>query len=320
MQSRIESRGWYELFPGHPAAWVFFAAMLVTVLVARPHPAPQLAVSSEIARPAEQTVDPRKRAASYAWLSRAAARAYESLAARLPCDQGFVRVAVEPGSFGEWLRHLPVRPAGTAVMSGARKPLIAGNDRTLAAVVDLQPGNSQLLTAANIALRLRAEFLWSAGKAQAARFRFTNGEPFAYARWEQGHRPVVSGRQVEWVRAVKPDDPRVAYAGYMETLFRYSSVYSLLRDTVAVTDDSVQPGDLFVVPGRPGHAVVVVDVETDAEGSVRVLLGQGGTLARTFHIVRSSAATPWFEVRAGSSVMVTGWGAVAMKQLRRWAE
>ncbi|MFO0972276.1 MAG: DUF4846 domain-containing protein [Phycisphaerae bacterium] len=315
-------RRWHELFPGHPVAWLFVAALLVAVMIAKPRQAPQPAESSEVASPAPVVVEPAlsdaERARQYGWLPRAAAKSFVPLADRLAPPPGFVRVRVERNSFADWLRHLPVKPAGTPVVSGGRKVVMPGTAAQLAAVVDLQPGNSNLLNAANIVLRLRAEYLWGSGAWRSANFRFTNGQFFPFARWDSGQRPIVSGRSVDWARATKADDPRVSYAGYMETLFRYSSVYSLIADTVPVRDDSIQPGDLFAVPGRPGHVVLVLDAATNSAGGVCVLLGQGGTPAQTFHVVRSQPGVDWYELRAGSALAVPGYGTMSMKHLRRW--
>jgi len=321
MLASLPARQAGEPFPSHPSIWIALSALLVVVLVAKPRTSPQPVPA--VATPISEDHQPPRaapRAGDYAWLSRASAKAYEPLAKRIAAPTGFSRVQVAEGSFGEWLRQLPVRPAGTPVLGGDRKAIVPADAASLACAVDLQPGNSNLLNAANIVLRLRAEYLWSKAPRDAIRFHFTNGQPFEWSRYRSGARPVVSGRNVTWAQSDSHDDSRTAYTGFMESLFRYSSVYSLHEDTLPVTDGTIQPGDVFVVPGRPGHAALVLDVATSPDGDVRVLLGQGGTPARTFHVVAASRASPWFEVRAGSSVVVPGWGPLAMKQLRRWPE
>lgn len=321
MLAGVPARQGGEPFPSHPSMWLALTAMLVVVMVARPRTSPQPVPA--IAAPQRETATlaaETPRAADYAWLARQSAKAYEPLAHRIAAPAEFTRVAVAPKSFGAWLRNLPVRPPGSPVVGGDRKPKIAGNAPQLAAAIDLQPGNGNLLNAANIVLRLRGEYLWADGPRDAIAFHFTNGQPFEWSRYRAGARPVVSGRNVTWTQTDSHDDSRTAFTGFMETLFKYGTVYSLLQDTQPVTDGTIQPGDVFVVPGRPGHAILVVDVATSPAGEVRVLLGQGGTPAQTFHLVAASAASPWFELRSGSSVVVPGWGPVQLKQLRRWPE
>lgn len=322
MLASLPARRGGDPFPSHPIVWILLSAMLVVVLVAKPRSSPRPADSLAVPATPVATVEPSDGAAvktaDYAWLSRTSAKAYQPLEARIAPPEGFVRVAVKPRSFGDWLRRLPLRPEGSAVLNGAKKPVIPATSAELAAVVDLQPGNGNFLNAANIVLRLRGEYLWSCGPRETIRFSFTNGEPFDWKQWKSGARPAVSGRQVTWSQNETPDDSRRSYTGYLETLFKYSSVYSLFKDTQPVSDETVQPGDVFVVPGRPGHAVVVLDVATNPSGEVRALLGQGGSPPRTFHVLSASRGSPWFELRAGSGLTIPGWGPVSLKQLRRW--
>ncbi len=316
------SAQWREPFPSHPLVWTVLAGLLVMVIVARPGTAPQPAAS--VATPVLSPSPPRvelpiaERARQYAWLSRASLKSYEPLVRRIDDPPGFRRVAVVAGGFDEWLRHLPVQPAGAPVRNGQRKTVVPGDAPSLAAVVDLQPGNSNLLTAANIVLRLRAEYLWAAGRREALTFHFTNGQPFEWSVWREGVRPLVSGREVTWQRNEQPDESRTSFTGYMETLFRYGSVYSLHRDTRPVSDETVQPGDVFVVPGRPGQAVLVLDVATDAAGRVRALLGRGGAPSQTFHVLAAAPGSPWFELRPGTNVRLPDGGSLSLRQLRRW--
>lgn len=321
MESAQPQRSWTDLFPSHAAGWLIVSAIVAIALVAKPRINPQPVNSAEVVAATDEPskLTDAERAANYAWLSRAARKKYEPLNRRLAPPDGFVPVRLAAGSFGDWLRHLPLRPAGTPVTSGSRKVIKPADSPDVAAAVDLQPGNGNLLIAANLALRLRAEYLWTSAQGANASFTFTNGQAFEWSRWCAGERPIVTGRQVEWRSTQPTDASRVTYTGYMESLFRYSSVYSLWKDTHAVTDDSIQPGDVYVVLGRPGHAVVVLDVAVDAKSHrVVALLGHGGTPAQTFHVARASSATPWFEVRAGSNLSVPPSWTLQMKHLRRW--
>jgi hypothetical protein len=322
MLASLPARHRTDPFPNHPIAWMLLSAVLVVAIVARPRSGPPPADSIAVpVSPAGEAILPAKAPggpADYAWLSRAAAKAYQPLEQRIASPSGYERVAAAPRSFAEWLRRLPVRPPGTPVLGGDRKVVLPADAPELAATIDLQPGSANLLNASNVVLRLRAEYLWAVGPRETIRLSFTNGDPFEWARWSRGERPIVSGRAVSWQSSESADESRRSFAGYLETLFKYSSVHSLMLDTHPVTDETVQAGDVFVIPGRPGHAIVVLDVAARGPGDVCVLLGQGGTPARTFYVVAASPATPWFELRAGSNIDVPGWGMVSLKQLRRW--
>ncbi|MCK6456429.1 MAG: DUF4846 domain-containing protein [Phycisphaerae bacterium] len=309
-------------FPQHSGLWIAVAVLVVLALVSRIHvptPAPVNAATHRQSIP-QRTAEPAQPsgAAAYAWLSRAAAKNYTPLAERIPPPDGFARVALEPASFGQWLRNLPVRPAGTPVRAGNRTIVKPADAPDLAAVIDLQPGNANLLIAPCIVLRLRAEYLWSLQHLDAINFHFTNGDLFPFQRWAAGERPTVRGRNVTWSAGDPPDRSRASFAGYVETLFRYASVYSLMHDTRPVADETVQPGDVFVLPGRPGHAILVLDLATDPAGRVRALLGQGGSPAQTFHVIRAGPQGAWHELRAGEDVRIPTIGTVKLRSLRRW--
>jgi len=264
----------------------------------------------------EQSVD---RPAQYAWLSSKSRKAYEPLASRLPPPPGFQRVNVAVGSFADWLRHLPVEPAGTPVTDGRRKLCLPADHPSVAAVIGLQPHDLRSLTSANILIRLRAEYLWSAGLAEGVAFHFTSGHESTWQNWKSGERPVVKGREVQFAKSAQADDSRASYCGYLETLFCYASTYSLLDETRAADDHALEIGDVFLRPGRPGHALMVLDAATHDGQEVRVLLGQGGTPPRTFHVIRGPDGSPWFTLAGDQPIDLGELGTFSMRQLRHWA-
>jgi len=277
---------------------------------------------SEMPRPPE-TEDSASlfvdRSQQYAWLSRQERKAYVPLALQIPDPAGFQRVKAGTGGFADWLRHLPAAPPGTPVKTAKNQIVRAGDDPRLAATVVLQPRGGKLLDASNIVVRLRAEFLWAAGLKDRLVFRFTSGHLAAWSDWAAGVRPFVQGRNVEFRQVEPPDDGRESFTCYLEVLFRYGTVYSLMQDTFPVTDGTIEPGDVFVRPGRPGHAVLVLDVAVSGDGRVSVLLGQGGTPPQTFHVLRDPSLGAWFPVNHADPIDLGPSGTFRLKDLRRWA-
>src|SRR5688500_10378675 len=53
-------------------------------------------------------------AVSYPWME--TADSLNTIHNRFACPEGYKRVTAEPGSFGEWLRHLPLLAAGHEVL------------------------------------------------------------------------------------------------------------------------------------------------------------------------------------------------------------
>ncbi|HUN81558.1 MAG TPA: DUF4846 domain-containing protein [Phycisphaerae bacterium] len=263
----------------------------------------------------------------FAWLSKRSRGAFESLSKRIPPPEGFARVSVEPGSFADWLRHLPVAAADRAVTNSKHQTVFEPGDSQLAAVIDLQPGAGNLLLPPAMLVRLRAEYLWSA-KADNITFHYTSGHEARWEDWVAGQRPSVQGKKVSFRQERPRDDSRDSFCSYLETLFRYTTIYSVFNDSEPVGNGTIAAGDMFVVTGRRDKkeskefvaqsAVLVLDVATNPEGRVKVLLGQGGNPAQTFHVLKSPEGDPWFTVSQSQGVTLSGRDTLKLKYLRRW--
>ena len=196
--------------------------------------------------------------------------------------------------------------------------MVAGDDPNLAAVVVLQPHTRRLLSATNMMLRLRAEYAWSAGDLDALGFHFACGHLSNWKAWARGMRPLAAGRSVRFAETGIKDNGRTNFCVYLETLFRFASAASLLDDTRHVRDITVAAGDIFLRTGRGAHAVMVLDIATDSRGRIRVLLGQGGHPAQTFHVLRDKSGSPWFVIGQSQLIHLGRRGKFGMDQLRRW--
>lgn len=261
---------------------------------------------------------PAERSEPYHWLSRRQRDEYAALSKRIKPPVGFKRVAAKRGSFAHWLRGLPVAPKGTPVASADSSVVLAADHPNLAAVIALQPHNSTLLSGANIMLRVRAEYCWAAGDKDRLVFHFTSGQAASWEAWAAGLRPMADGRSIRFHNTAIVDDSRESFCGYLEMVFSYASSMSLLDDTRRVEDDTIAAGDIFLRPGRQGHALMVLDVAANSRGQVRVLLGEGGTPAQTFHVICNDNGSAWFPITRSQPIDLGGRGVFGIKQLRRW--
>ncbi len=189
---------------------------------------------------------------------------------------GFARVPVEEGSFGAWLRRVPLLPPGSPVLlhTGEPKP----NQRVHVAVLDFDVGRRDLQQCADAVMRLRAEYLLAAGRAREICFRNVQGDRL---RWQGGG--------------------RAAFRKYLDQVFAYANSASLLRELDPVPGDaSIEPGDVFIVPaggGFFGHAVIAMDVAEDGQGRHVFLLAQSYMPAQSIHLLvngREPALDPWY--------------------------
>ncbi|WP_043429593.1 DUF4846 domain-containing protein [Cystobacter fuscus] len=257
----------------------------------------------------------RQERARYPWLS--ADSSIRPLSEALPPPEGYTRVALEEGSFGAWLRGLPLRPEGTPVLDFQGRTILPAKNDSLAAVAELDVGRADLQQCADSLIRLHAEWLWSRGDKERIAYRFTNGDLASWPRYAQGERARVSGSKVTWEKRGPVDGSRAAFQKYLDLVFTYAGTLSLAAGKRRPSREDVRPGDFFVLGGSPGHTVMVLDVARDAEGRRVALLGQGFTPAQDFHVLSPGDAGPWFSLE-GDTVATPFWAPFPWSSLRRW--
>lgn len=250
----------------------------------------------------EQTVPPQF---SFPWFTGAR---YEPLSARVPTPPGFERIAAENTSFAAWLRALPILPGRPDVhlFDGRKKD----NQDAHHAVLAVDVGPADLQQCADAVIRLRAEYLYARGLDDAITFRFTSGHLAEWAKWRDGFRPQVRGNQVSWSKAAAAGRSYANFRRYLDTVFTYAGTASLSRELAAVPDPAqVQPGDVFIQGGHPGHAVIVVDVAADAAGRRIFLIAQSYMPAQEIHLLRNPAspACPWYPAASAGTLVTPEW-------------
>ena len=233
--------------------------------------------------------------ARYPWpQSRPDAPASDRLERRFPTPPRFVRAPVEPGSFGAWLRDLPLLPADAPVVSHRGAILHHADHPNIAAVVALDVGAQDLQQCADSVVRLHAEWSWSLGRRDQS-YRAASGAEMPFARWARGERITVSGpggSSLTWAPSARPDDSHEAFRAYLDNVFGWANTVSLARDTTPIAVADLCAGDFVVQPGGPGHAVLILDLAADRQGNQIVLLGQGFMPAQSFQILHPGKQDP----------------------------
>jgi hypothetical protein len=242
---------------------------------------------------------------TYAWLNGTAPGA--SLAERIQPPAGFRRIAAPAGSFGAWLRGLPLQPGRPPVhlYDGRLK----GNQEAHDAVVRIDVGARDLQQCADAVMRLRAEYLWARDCREDIAFHFTSGDRAAWTDWRSGMRPRVQGSRVAWKRTQAADGSYANFRRYLDTVFTYAGSASLEKELARVAAPSrVEIGDVFIHGGSPGHAVIVVDVAEAEDGRRVFLLAQSYMPAQEIQILRNPAAeSPWYRAAASGPLPTPEW-------------
>ncbi len=234
----------------------------------------------------------------------------DAIANRIPVPDGYARVTTTAGTYGHWVRHLPLKKGTPPVYlyNGKRK----FNQGVHVAVVDIDVGNRNLQQCADAVMRLRAEYLFSVGDYEAIHFNFTSGHRADFAKWMAGYRPVVDGNSVRWVQSEREDSSYTSFRSYLTRVFAYAGSHSLEQEMHQVEDVHVMSiGDVFIQGGFPGHAVMVVDMATqEATGKKLFLLAQSYMPAQDIHVLKNpnvSALDPWYDVDFEGALNTPEW-------------
>jgi len=232
---------------------------------------------------------------------------------------GFQRISLKEGSFGAWLRNLPLKTEDNTVylFDGRKKR----NQRAQFAVVDIDVGTRNLQQCADAVMRLRAEYLFSRELYSEIVFKFTSGDPCPFSKWADGFRTRVSGNQVAWSKRARRDTSHETFRKYMNTVFTYAGSYSLEKELRSQPVKAIAPGNVFIFGGFPGHAMLVLDVAVNSHTGEKIfLLLQSYMPAQNMHIVQNpinSKLNPWFSVNFGEKLITPEWTFEA-DQLRKF--
>lgn len=230
---------------------------------------------------------------------------HDDLLRRVDAPAGYTRVQLQPDSFGAWLRRLPLAAPGTPVLSYRGGTILPADHPNLTAVATIDVGKADLQQCADVVMRLHAEWMWSRGKRDMS-YRAASGTPLPYARWERGERVVANGQSIGWVqRAASTTNDHASFRKFLDAVFAWSNTVALSRQAKEVALDELRPGDFMILPGNPGHTVLVLDLATDAEGHRKVLLGQSYMPAQSFHVLRPRRGEVWFDVNPEAEGIMT---------------
>jgi len=218
-----------------------------------------------------------------------------TLSGRIKTPSGYTRNTCDSTSFAYYLRNLKLKPDGSPVKlySGEDKPW----QHVHAAVVDMEIGTKDLQQCADACIRLRAEYLWKHKRFDEIHFNLTNGFRMDYTKWRDGNRLKVDGNKTWWEKTAEPSNSYQTFRNYLDKVFMYAGTISIEKELKSVELKELEPGDVFVIGGSPGHAAMVADIATDAEGNKIFLLAQGYMPAQETHIIKNpkdESISPWF--------------------------
>lgn len=217
--------------------------------------------------------------------------------ADISLPEGFTRVNGKDSAFARWLRTVPVKKDKTVYLYNGDKK---HNQKAQYAVLDIPVGKKDLQQCADAVMRLRAEYLYSKGRFSEISFADNNNTRYNcpancnYTRFEK----------------------------YLEKVFAWCGTLSLDKQLKPVHDfKNIQPGDVLIKGGSPGHAVLVIDVAKNNQGKKIYLLAQSYMPAQDIHILVNpinKELSPWYSADEDNSLIYTPEWRFTTSQLKRW--
>jgi hypothetical protein len=239
---------------------------------------------------------------------------------RIALPTGFDRLTHKEKTFAHWLQRLPLKTGCPKVLlyDGSDK----WNQNAHCYVVDIETGTKDLQQCADALMRLRAEYLYSTDQKDSIHFNYTNGAVSYYSKWRQGLMPVPKGKEVTWVASSKAGEGYEKFKAYLIQVYNYAGTYSLDKELKKVNFQEMQPGDIIIEGGFPGHGIMIVDMAiNNRTGEKLFLLAQSYMPAQDIHILRNpnnKVLSPWYSLKEVNYILNTPEWEFDTDDLRRW--
>lgn len=241
-----------------------------------------------------------------------------TLEERFIIPERFKRVKEEE-AFSSYLRKLPLFPLAHEVRyyNGNIKP----KGDVYCSVIDLPIGKRDRHQCADAVMNVRAHFLYNSERYEEIHFNFSNGFRADYKEWRKGKRIKVDGNTVSYYQSNNESTSYGSFLDYLQTVYAYAGTYSLEKELVKVNIEDIQPGDVFIKGGFPGHAILVLDVVRNDVGKKKFMLAQSYMPAQEMQILinpMSESGSTWYDLDACKYELITPEWIFSSDQLKRF--
>ena len=233
--------------------------------------------------------------------------------------QGFNYVDDNDSVYSNWLLGLNLKENKTVYLYNGKPK---SNQDVQYAVLNIDIGKKDLIQCADAAMKLRADYLFEKHLYDQIKFLATSGDEISFESWLKGVRWKAQGTKLVSYNIFKEvSNIQQEYNLFMELVFSYCGTYSLSKQLKPINDNSsIQPGDVFVYGGFPGHAVTVMAVAKNKKDEKIFLLSQGYMPAQDIHILKNYANTelsPWYAISDIYPLYTPQWQ-FEIGSLKRW--
>jgi len=214
----------------------------------------------------------------------------------IPLPAGYERTQSGPATFSSYLRNFKLKKNKTVYLYNGQPKQ---NQSAQFALLDISVGDKDLQQCADAIMRLRAEYLFT--QKQYDKIVFFDNDKTTY----KFSTPYT----------------RENLTRYLDRVFGMCGSASLSKQLKPVSNfKDIQPGDVIIRGGFPGHAVIVTDVAENALGNKIYMLAQSYMPAQDIHVLinpENADFSPWYKVKE-EYIIQTPEYSFTRNELKRW--
>lgn len=236
---------------------------------------------------------------------------------RYNVPSGYNRVMAEKGSFAEFLRNLKLKPYGEKVLYYNGQVKRSGG--IYDSVVDVEIGDKDLHQCADAIMLLRGEYFYRKKEYDKINFNFVTGFNAKYGKWMEGYRINPNGKG-SYYKKSDPSNTYKDFRNFMNIVFAYAGTLSLEKEMKPQNLADMKIGDVFIMGGSPGHAVIIVDMATNDKNEKIFMLAQSYMPAQQTQILINPADEKmgvWYSLK-GEDVLETPQWRFPVDKLRKF--
>ncbi len=193
----------------------------------------------------------------------------------VPLPPGYTLINRSDDTFGKWLQQVKLKKNKTVYLFDGRPK---ANQEAQFAVLDFTVGNQNLQQCADAVMRLRSEYLFV--QKNYKDIRFTDNEGKLY----QFQAPYTYNK----------------LQSFLQIVFGMCGSASLSKQLKSKPISSMEPGDVLIRGGFPGHAVIVMSMAENKDGKKIYLLAQSYMPAQDIHVLvnpLNEKLSPWYNLK-----------------------
>ncbi|MEJ7625771.1 MAG: DUF4846 domain-containing protein [Ferruginibacter sp.] len=218
-----------------------------------------------------------------------------AIISHISLPHGYKRTLSDSISFGKWLGDIKIKKDNKVYLYDGR---LKENQKAQFAVLDISTGTKDLQQCADAIMRLRAEYLFKMKRYDEIVFKDYDNKEYRFLP------PYNSGN----------------LQLYLQKVFGMCGSASLAKQMRSAEISAIEPGDILIRGGFPGHAVIVLDVASNIKGNKIYLLAQSYMPAQNIHVLinpADSILSPWYQV-SNDKIIITPEYIFRNTELKKW--